>query len=66
MALARALAAEGAGVIVVADDGDRGGRLATLLRDEGAPRVAVFCSGTDPAADLDALVELVAEVGPRP
>lgn len=60
-ALARALAAEGAGVIVAAADPAAGGRLATELADAGA-RVAVLSLGSDPAADVDAIVELAGEL----
>ncbi|HEX2043660.1 MAG TPA: hypothetical protein VHF24_13585 [Acidimicrobiales bacterium] len=64
-AIARALAAEGATVILVTGGGDRGGRLASVLHEEAQGRVAVFCAGSDPAADLEALTELAAELSPR-
>ena len=63
-ALARALAAEGAGVVVAGADPAAGGRLATELSETGA-RVAVFSPGPDPAADVDAIVELAGELNPR-
>jgi hypothetical protein len=63
-ALARALAAEGAGVVLATGDPVAGGRMATELADAGA-RVAVFAAGPDPAADVDALVELAQELNPR-
>ena len=63
-ALARALAVDGAGVILAAADPAAGGRIASELAGTGA-RVAVFCPGTDPAADVDAIVELAAELTPR-
>jgi NAD(P)-dependent dehydrogenase (short-subunit alcohol dehydrogenase family) len=65
-ALTLALAAEGASVVVVAPDAHAGGRLAAELRAREGGRVAVFCPGPDTAADVDALVELAAELGPRP
>ncbi|HEX2023842.1 MAG TPA: hypothetical protein VHF00_04005 [Acidimicrobiales bacterium] len=64
-AFARALAGEGATVILVTGGGDRGGRLATVLHEEAQGRVAVFCAGSDFAADLEALAELAAELSPR-
>ena len=63
-ALARALAAEGAGVVVAGAEPAAGGRLATELSETGA-RVAVFSPGPDPAADVDAIVELAGELNPR-
>jgi NAD(P)-dependent dehydrogenase (short-subunit alcohol dehydrogenase family) len=60
-ALARALAAEGAGVVLATGDAAAGGRMATELAGTGA-RVAVFCPGADPATDVDALVELIHEL----
>lgn len=65
-AIARALAAAGATVVVVTADGERGGRLAEEIRAAGDGRVAVFCERGDAAADVDALVELGAELAPRP
>lgn len=65
-ALARALADEGATVVVVAADGERGGQLAEAIGSGHNGRVAVFCIGADVSADLDALVELGAELAPRP
>ena len=64
-ALARALAAEGATVILVSDDGELGGRLASELKAEAHGRIAVFSPGPDAAADVDALVELATELGGR-
>jgi NAD(P)-dependent dehydrogenase (short-subunit alcohol dehydrogenase family) len=64
--IARVLAAEGATVILVTGGGDEGGRLASVLRQEAGGRVAVFCAGSDPAADVEALAELAAELAPRP
>ena len=64
-ALARALAAEGATVILVTDDGQLGGRLASELGAEGGRRIAVFSPGADAAADVEALVELATELGGR-
>ena len=63
-ALAQALVAEGAAVVVATSDPEAGGRMASGLDRSGA-RVAVFCPGPDPAADVDAIVELAAELGPR-
>ncbi len=62
---ARALAAEGATVILVAGGGDHGGSLASVLHEETRGRVAVFCAGSDLATDLEALAELAAEMSPR-
>ena len=58
--VARRLAHEGAAVVLVADEDDaEAGRLAAEL----APaRTAVMVLTGDEAADLDALVELVAEL----
>ena len=63
-ALARALAAEGAGVVIATGDVAAGGRMASELAGTGA-RVAVFCPGADPAADVEAIVELAGELTPR-
>ena len=63
-ALARALAAEGAGVLLATADAVAGGRLASELAGTGA-RVAVFSPGPDPTADVDALVEMAGELTPR-
>ena len=63
-ALARALAAEGAGVVIATADVAAGGGMASELAGAGA-RVAVFCPGADPAADVEALVELAGELSPR-
>ncbi len=63
-ALARALVAEGAAVVMATSDPEAGGRVASELGGTGA-RVAVFSPGSDPAADVDAIVELAAELGPR-
>lgn len=63
-ALARALAVEGAGVVIATGDAAAGGRMASELADAAA-RVAVFCTGEDPAADVEALVELAGELSPR-
>ena len=63
-ALARALAAEGAAVVIATGDAVAGGRMASELGGTGA-RVAVFCPGADPAADLEALVELAGELSAR-
>ncbi len=59
---ARALASEGATVILVTGGGDRGGSLASVLHEDARGRVAVFCAGSDLAADLEALAELAAEM----
>ena len=64
-ALARALAAEGAGVVLATGDPAAAGRMATELAGTGA-RVAVFCPGGQPAADVEAVVELIHELNPRP
>jgi len=64
--IARALAGEGATVVLVTADGERGGRLAEEIRAANGGRVAVFCGEADASADLDALVELAAELAPRP
>ncbi|MEN3316533.1 MAG: hypothetical protein V7605_2767 [Acidimicrobiaceae bacterium] len=56
-ALGRALVAEGASVVLVSPDAGIGGRLAAEL---GAG--AVFCSSDDVGADVDALVELAADL----
>ncbi len=63
-ALAQALAAEGAGVVLAARDPEASGRLASELGGTGS-RVAVFCPGPDPEADIEGLVELAVELGPR-
>jgi len=63
-ALARALAAEGATIVLATADPAAGGRLASELTGTGA-RVAVFCPGPDPAADVDAIVELAGELNAR-
>jgi len=60
--LARALVAAGALVVLVAADAATAGRLSAAL----APGTAVFCPAADPAADVDALVELAAELSGRP
>lgn len=65
-AIARAVAMEGASVIVVTADGERGGRLAEDIRAAHNGRVAVFCAGAEGPGDLDALVELAAELSPGP
>lgn len=65
-AIARAVAMEGASVIVVTADGERGGRLAQEIHAAHDGRVAVFCGGVDLPGDLDALVELAAEMSPGP
>jgi NAD(P)-dependent dehydrogenase (short-subunit alcohol dehydrogenase family) len=62
--LVRALAAEGAGVVLATDDPAAGGRLASELAGTGL-RIAVFCPGPDPVADVDAIVELAHELSPR-
>lgn len=62
---ARALAAEGATVILVTGGGDCGASLAPVLHQEARGRVAVFCAGSDLTADLEALAELAAELSPR-
>jgi shikimate 5-dehydrogenase len=61
-AVTRAVAQEGATVVVVASDAEEGGRLARDLRDAGTRRVAVFCTGDDPQRDAGALVGLVADL----
>ena len=63
-ALVRALAAEGAGVVLATGDPVAGGRMASELTATGA-RVAVFCPGPDSAADVEAVVELAHELNPR-
>jgi NAD(P)-dependent dehydrogenase (short-subunit alcohol dehydrogenase family) len=63
-ALAQALAAEGAGVVLATSDPATSGRLASELGGTGA-RLAIFCPGPDLSADVDAIVELAAEVGAR-
>ena len=63
-ALARALAAEGASVVLATADPDAGGRLAAELAGTGG-RVAVFCPGSDAEADVDAVVEMAGELNPR-
>ena len=63
-ALVRALAAEGAGVVVATRDPAAAGEMASEVAGTGAP-VAVFCPGDDTAADVEALVELAAELNPR-
>ena len=60
-ALARALGAEGATVVLVAADADAAGRLAATL-----PGAAVFCPGEGVDDDVNALVELAAELAGRP
>ena len=68
-AIAGALAGEGATVVVVTTEGERGGRLAEEIRAASAAsggRVAVFCGGTDTSEHLDALVELAAELSTGP
>lgn len=61
-AVARRLADEGAAVVLVSPEGDaEAGRLAADLAAERR-RTAVMVLGGDEAADLDALVELVAEL----
>jgi NAD(P)-dependent dehydrogenase (short-subunit alcohol dehydrogenase family) len=61
-ALALALAVQGASVVAVAPDLEAGGRLAAEVRRAGG-RAAVFCPGPDANADVEAVVELVAELG---
>ncbi len=63
-ALARALAAEGAGVVLATGDPAVGGRTASELAGTGT-RVSVFCPGPDPVADVDAVVEMADELSPR-
>ena len=67
-ALARGLARQGAGVVVVSADAERGGRLAAAIHAEAEARVAVFCPVDALENELDALVELVRELnsGGRP
>ncbi len=65
-ALARALVAEGAMVVLVADDAEAAGQLAASL----GPGNAVFCpgdpgGGEGPGVDVDALVELADELAGR-
>ncbi len=62
-ALTRALAAEGANVVLATAEPAAGGRMAGELAETGA-RVAVFCPGPDPAADVDAVVEMAQELTP--
>ena len=59
--LASRLAGAGATVVLVGPDGEAAGRLAAAIEAEGRGRPAVFVT-TGRAADLDALVELVAEL----
>lgn len=61
-ALARRLLGAGAGVVLVAGDSGEAGRLAAAL-DTGDRPVAVFCPERDLEDELDALVELAAELG---
>ncbi len=61
--LVRALAAEGAGVVLATGDPAAGGRLASELAGTGV-RVAVFSPGPDPVADVGAIVELAHELNP--
>jgi hypothetical protein len=60
-ALARRLLREGAGVVLVSADAGSGGRVAADL-DPGEAALAVFCPEHDLEQELDALVELVAEL----
>jgi len=65
--LARRLAAEGATVIVVGSDAAEAaeaGRWVAELASDGAGggRAAVYCAAGDAEADVDALVELAAEL----
>ncbi|MGH9190535.1 MAG: hypothetical protein ACRD0Q_10965 [Acidimicrobiales bacterium] len=59
--LALRLAAEGATVVLVGDDAEQAGRLLSEIESGGTGRGAFFREGGDSVADLDALVELVAE-----
>jgi len=60
-ALAGALAAEGATVVLMADDPASAGRVAAAI-GEGA---TVFCTSDDVGADVEALVELATDLGHR-
>lgn len=60
--LARALAADGATVVLLAAEPAAAGRLAATLGDG----VAVYCLGDDPTADAAALAELAADLVSRP
>jgi NAD(P)-dependent dehydrogenase (short-subunit alcohol dehydrogenase family) len=65
--LARRLAAEGATIIVVGSDAAEAaeaGRWVAELASDGAGRgrAAVYCAAGDAEADVDALIELAAEL----
>ena len=61
-AVARRLAAEGAAIVLVTEEDDaEAGRLAA---DFAPARTAVFVLTSDEVPDLDALVELLAELFP--
>jgi NAD(P)-dependent dehydrogenase (short-subunit alcohol dehydrogenase family) len=63
--VARRLAAEGAAVVLVAgQEHPEAGRLAAELAARAPARSAVFVLTGDDTADLDALVELLAELFP--
>ena len=59
--LIRALVAEGAMVVLIADDAEAAGRVAAACTGG----TAVFCPGEDTSADVDALVELAGELAGR-
>ncbi len=61
--LVRRLAAAGATVVLVGDDGDRAGRLLAEIQADGCGRGAYFATGTGAgsASQVDALVEFVTE-----
>lgn len=61
--LARRLAAAGATVVIVGDDGDRAGRVLADIESDGRGRGAYFATGEGGRSDdqMDALVEFVAE-----
>ena len=60
--VARRLAAEGATVVLVGDDAARAGEILAAVEADGRGRIAYFRSSAPATeADLDSLVELVAE-----
>ena len=64
-AVARRLAAEGAAVVLVtAEEDPQASRAGSLAADLAPARAAVFVLSGDESTDLDALVELLAELFP--
>lgn len=53
-------------MVVVTSDGWRDGAWAAAMKDDGVEPAAVFCRETGADDELDALVELVAELSRRP